>query len=59
MLTSTPAPVAAVAVTRASAAPDAATVIMFGRPGLGGRGVPGLFATYSRKGNPPAIEAAR
>lgn len=45
-----PAPVAALEVARKLSGPSAATVIMFGRPGLAGRGVPGLFATYSRKG---------
>ena len=46
-------PAVAFAAQRASQGLDslptnAATVIMFGRPGLAGRGVPGLFAQYHR-----------
>lgn len=61
MSASRPTPVAAATValerrravevkTSSTLPTDAATVVIFGRPGLGGRGVPGLFAHYARKG---------
>lgn len=48
--TPTPAPVPASTVS--APMPNAATVVMFDRPGLCGPGVPGVYARTSRKGTP-------